>query len=603
MQEDLSKDVNETSINLNEKNQQKNKYYLPICREKGCEGILNIEINEEKFIINCQCEKNKSHIFNNIYFETFDKYYLKEKLFQKCSNCFNILENRDKYTCIECNEIYCQSCFILDKHIQQNMKNLKIISNKCPIDKNELINYCLDCKQKICEYCSKQNLEKTPFHENHKVKNILKEMPSLNEINCLKQRIMKKSEAFDALIKSIDEWLLELNKRIERIKLNLKNEIYLLKKILFNFNSDYMDYTYYSNFHSFYTKIKNYNSENLKKFMQTSNFDMKTKCISNLFSNENHILTTNYKLQKIFDQKFSGILLNFPTNKLLSYSYYNNNMRFITIEKNKIIIGESLIKFNEKISALNISTDGKQIYACLSCKKCIHIIEYNSKMNSLKLIDKIHLGSYGQFIKCIDVKSNYLLTADYDSIYLWYKEISKEYFCIYKINERDKIYDICQINEKSFIATRKSKIVFFSCLNLNKEKVIKNIDCIDDIDTIISIKDIALINCKKGIAIISVKFKELIQYIENWDVFEEKKILKSNGDIYVSNVLGDLFKVNLEEQSLVLKEKIKINKTFYDANKYDENILESFDFNKNNYIIKDDNIFIWDDIIYTLVSY
>ena len=585
-------------------NEKNNIYYLPICREIGCEGILNIEINEEKFLINCQCEKNKSHIFNNIYYETFDKYYLKEKLLERCSNCFNILENRDKYNCIECNKIYCQSCFIFDNHIQKDMKKLKIISNKCPIDKNELINYCLDCKQKICEYCSKQNMDSTPIHENHVVKNILKEMPSLNEINSLKERIIKKSEAFDALIKSIDEWLIELNKRIERIKLNLKNEINLLKKIIFNFNCDYMDYTYYSNLHSFYNNIENYNSENLKKFMQTSNFDIKTKCISNLFSNENQVSTTNYKLQKIYDQKFSGILIDFTDNQLLSYSYYNNNMRLITIDKNKIIIGEALIKFNEKIAALNISNDRKQIYACLSTKKCILIIEYNSKMNSLKLVDKISQGSYGQFNKCIDIKNNYLITADYDSIYIWYKEISKNYFCIHKINERDKIYDICDINEKCLVATRKSKISFFSCLNLNKEKVIKNIDCLDAIDTVIVIKDFVLINCKKGIAIISVKFKELIQYIENWDVFEEKKMMKSiDNDIYICNVMGDLFKFRLEDKNLILNEKIKIKKTFYDENKLEAIILENFDFNKNNYIIKDENIFIWDDIIYTLVSY
>ena len=55
-----------------------NLYYIPVCRNKDCEGNLKIKIDEEKFLINGICQKNKVHIFNNLYFETFERFYLRE---------------------------------------------------------------------------------------------------------------------------------------------------------------------------------------------------------------------------------------------------------------------------------------------------------------------------------------------------------------------------------------------------------------------------------------------------------------------------------------------------------------------------------------------
>ena len=57
-------------------------------------------------------------------------------------------------------------------------------------------------------------------------------MPSLNEINNLKEEILKKSKAIESLISSLNEWQEELNKKIERIKQNLRAEISILKKFL-----------------------------------------------------------------------------------------------------------------------------------------------------------------------------------------------------------------------------------------------------------------------------------------------------------------------------------------------------------------------------------
>ena len=45
---------------------EKNKYYIPTCRERGCEGNLYLSINEDNFIIQTICEKNYNHKFDKI---------------------------------------------------------------------------------------------------------------------------------------------------------------------------------------------------------------------------------------------------------------------------------------------------------------------------------------------------------------------------------------------------------------------------------------------------------------------------------------------------------------------------------------------------------
>ena len=65
-------------------------------------------------------------------------------------------------------------------------------------------------------------------------------MSSLYEINSFKEVILEKEKAYEEFFKSLDEWQVELNKKIERIKRNLRSEIRILKKLFSNFNQDYL---------------------------------------------------------------------------------------------------------------------------------------------------------------------------------------------------------------------------------------------------------------------------------------------------------------------------------------------------------------------------
>ena len=63
-------------------------------------------------------------------------------------------------------------------------------------------------------------------------------------------------------------------------------------------------------------------------------------------------------------------------------------------------------------------------------------------------------------------------------------------------------------------------------------KIIKNIDCVDDINCMFNQKkEYVLINCYNGIRVISSKTKELVQYIEKFTSLRQKICSNYDSDI------------------------------------------------------------------------
>ena len=95
--------------------------------------------------------------------------------------------------------------------------------------------------------------------------------------------------------------------------------------------------------------------------------------------------------------------------------------------------------------------------------------------------EKIEINSNGHFTKCIHINNNFLITIDNLNIYLWNKN-NLNYYQFSNINRKifeDKIYDICQINDKNLLISKNLKITFYNLDNLKKEKIIRNIDYAD----------------------------------------------------------------------------------------------------------------------------
>ena len=297
--------------------------------------------------------------------------------------------------------------------------------------------------------------------------------------------------------------------------------------------------------------------------MEHETFKEKSKCIFDLlFFKESKPLETRLLQKKLMDIGKDNYLK--VLNKDILFLYSDLKIKLLTFDKNKLnfeIINE--IKLKEKLNSFFISSDNKKIYATLDEKKSVIIINYNQINNSLEISDeKIKIKSKGHFNKCFLLNNNYLITVDDFSIYLWNKNnLNSKYINIKKYNFEYVIYDSIVYDENFILLSQYNKLKFYSINNQKIEKIIENIECNELPNSLILINNYILVNCKKGIVIILIKTKEIIQYIENLINCELKEILGIIEDnIYLMNAIGDLYKYKFIEKNLKLIEKSGIRR-------------------------------------------
>lgn len=370
-----------------------------------------------------------------------------------------------------------------------------------------------------------------------------------------------------------------------------------------NFNIDYSNYTYYSNFHNFFTTDLNKGNIYLKQFMESKSFKEKTKNIFDLLTikespNEKEVKIVNARLEKLMQLDYNSNIENFA-NKLLLH-YVNNGLELWKwLEDQKNYINIDTLNLLDTISSLHFSPDKKTIYACMRYQKTISIINYDSTNNKLKLSnDSISINSGGYFKKCIHIKNNCLISLDDYEINLWEKIYlnTNTYNNTKKLRLSDKLYDICKINDDSLLCSEYSKITFINIPNIIIDKVINNMHCIDEINSLLVINDNILVNCEKGISILSTVTKEITQFIE-WN---ENKLIKTFKDkIYIYEPSSYLYEFSVIDNNFNLLSKIKFeNKQYMDnSNKYYEGYNYMFRYNSrymggmvNNYKENYDNI-------------
>ena len=171
-----------------ENKKSKKKFYLPSCQK--CNGLLNITINPINFSISYVCEKDNKHSNKDIFFKTFERFYLKELEINQCSKCDLNLEHSEFYKCDECKLIYCGDCCIeaIKSNNHKNLKFEKNNPNKCNKHKLIFSSFCLNCKKNLCIYCNKND----NCHSSHKIINYNEILPSSQDIENLKIKIEEK---------------------------------------------------------------------------------------------------------------------------------------------------------------------------------------------------------------------------------------------------------------------------------------------------------------------------------------------------------------------------------------------------------------------------
>ena len=91
------------------------------------------------------------------------------------------------------------------------------------------------------------------------------------DINEIKNNIIKRAKSYEMLKNTIFEWEELFRKKLEDLKLKLKNEIELFEKIINNYNDSFNNKTYIDNIKYINDYFeRNYNHKNLKDFYYSS---------------------------------------------------------------------------------------------------------------------------------------------------------------------------------------------------------------------------------------------------------------------------------------------------------------------------------------------
>ena len=383
-------------------------YYLPICRDYNCNGLLDIKIDENEFFISAVCRKNPDHKYHKLYFKTFENDFLKKICLKQCNRCLKILENEDVYKCPQCNIIYCISCHIFDEHYKEKNNNFEIITKKCQRH-NKTLDYCFDCREEICEDC--MDNQKDNFHKRHRVINA-KNKQTKNVCESFTEKVKVKLNDLDCLINSINNWENQLKQKINSLKQNIREEIEIIKKLL-NFNFKYTHkYIYISNLNNYFAKKGD--DDYFDKFIQTPDFKEKTKFIFNaLFYLKPTKIVEEAFLKKICSLDENGTIKNFTNDSFLIYNNSDNKIILAKYDnKNKIYdLNYCEINLNEKIASLNFSDDHKKIYACSNKNLKVIIIDFKPEKNIMEISnEEIKNNGLGHFKKCIHLKNDLVLT-------------------------------------------------------------------------------------------------------------------------------------------------------------------------------------------------
>ena len=124
-------------------------------------------------------------------------------------------------------------------------------------------------------------------------------------------------------------------------------------------------------------------------------------------------------------------------------------------------------------------------------------------------------NSDGNFKKCIELSNDILAAIEQDKQIISIWDINN-YTYKNKITINKHINDILLINDEYFVTSQPNNetIIFHNINKLNNEIIIRNINSKENGECLTSNNNYLLVYNDKGISIISIKYKEFIQYYQ-----------------------------------------------------------------------------------------
>ena len=494
---------------LEEKEEPTNEY---IIRCDKCFLVPLIKIDHTTYKIHSQCENN--HIKSDI--SIAQALNESKKISMKvCSNC-NEKSEEDNYFCLQCQKVFCLDGGCKKKHSKEQpshkLININTLDYTCFEHSTSFSKYCSDCKKNICIKCQRVS------HGEHQLIDLGEILPLNDEIEKAKKLFELKKRKLLELKKIVNEWLKELNEKINCLLDSIDAEIIINRNILKNFKNDLMNYQMIENFHyfsdkdslNFYTnkelmsllgekswlhqtflitqilnnlsqpiKINEENSKEVKT--PTPNGTVKnispTKIPKNkTFNNVNYDFLTKsntirYSDNKEFDKKTNSILANklkavktfsapislTPQNLEKDYYWTLNECKYVNVTKKAF---KSNLEITENIYSALIDNKG---IIFLGGDSCLNIYRFDLKTNKIEKEFTVK-GLDGAVNTINEIKENYLIVGTRNGTIKIIEFLgNKKYRINQEIRNQDKdsIYKIIELSNYYLMSCDEKNIILF----------------------------------------------------------------------------------------------------------------------------------------------
>ena len=515
------------------------------------------------------------------------------KSFESLNNILNYEINKYKYChiCFSKNNIkLCQNCskFLCEKCIKSHNKDHLILSkdqidNYCYNDKKIFKEYCLDCKENLCEICSNHHL-------NHKIMSIENFNYTNNEYKNLKNN-------FSEIITNLNEYNLNVKNNIIKLlkeEINKIEEIYNINKTINEKISYFLKILFnsYENNINLTTILNLKNNTNFFKiptliFTKYQSLESKINQSISHFK-ENFIIKTTYLLFEKYIYAHHGSvnkILELNNGNILSCSS-DKSLTIIDPNNYKVIVNNKF-SHNDAILDINILSNGDII----SCGKDKIINIWKLRNNQIILKKRLigHTNDvYNVFqLKLNEYYKNFIISCSKNEIIFW-KIINENNSDIINFKKIEtSTHNLLEFDSNYLISTCENYLYQWEftnndfliklCIQKNKSlltnnSIFKSTSIIKKLD-----KQKMIFSENYYICILNVFNLQIINKIKNSDTITF--ILIYNNTILISDIYK-IFLMNKDtyEEIQILKENYtEEDDYYYEYNDYDEHI---------NYIIK-----------------
>ena len=478
-----------------------------------CTDYITLNINPHNFSASYECDNGD--VEEDIYFSAINQFISQFKY-----------EDHFERICINCNS-----------------------NNKTNSEQNnglEYFAYCKLCKKHLCPLCIGNHLKnKKKKHDIVFLGNII---PTDEEIEEAKKNVEERVILNNKIIDKIEKIKNKIIFIANRMKQILNEEIIFISKFINNFQKEFQNYHYLTNFHNINEYISKVQNKKLYNFYNEKEFSKQIISLLNI-SKDIDIKRKKMEEEKIFNSiKKIGDFDKFCENPFGDFKFttftgieyckkdnnfilaYDNNLKFYHLLKNKNIYLDYEYSFKTSINSFILSKNEEELF--ISENTLIYIFNYDKEENKyIKPEDEenspdiLSFNGSKKFSKLYQLSNGILISISDDSkLYVWVKNEenttkikNNKYFVSKVIPSLWGCYEILQVNDDYFVTLmRDCTLKFYDCNEINEIKTIKikyGDYLREKFNHIVKInKDYLIIGVKSIYILISIKTMEIVYY-------------------------------------------------------------------------------------------